>query len=300
MRPLKILLGAALLATFAAGCGGSEDNPLDGTGSTDGKTIVVGSAGFPGNVLLAELYAGALEDKGVKVERKLNIGEREVYYKLLENGDLTVLPEYNGALLAYLDPKAELPATTEDTNKAASAKLPAGLKLLDSSAAQDNDSLTVTSETASKNNLKTVEDLKAVAGDLVVGGPAPFEERFKDKLSTVYGLTFKEWVPDRSGGGNIPTWLKSGKVQVGNVFTANPAIVLDGLVVLEDTKGVFGLQNITPLVREDGVDAAAAETLNKVSSQLTTESLQEMMKKVAVDKTDPAKVAAEWLDAHPV
>ncbi|MEO3782058.1 ABC transporter substrate-binding protein [Actinocorallia sp. B10E7] len=300
MRPLKILLGAVLLTTFAAGCGGGEDNPLDSKGSTGGKTIVVGSAAFPGNVLLAELYAGALEDKGLKVERKLGIGEREVYYKLLENGDLTVLPEYNGALLAYLDPKAALPATTEETDKAVSAKLPDGLKLLQPAAAQDNDSLTVTSETAAKNGLKTIEDLKPVAGGLVVGGPAPFEQRFKDKLNTVYGLTFKEWVPDRSGGGNIPTWLKSGKVQVGNVFTTNPAIVLDDLVVLEDTKGVFGLQNIVPLVREDGVDAAAEEALNKVSAQLTTEGLLEMMKKVAVDKNDPAKVAAEWLDAHPV
>ncbi|WP_106399719.1 ABC transporter substrate-binding protein [Actinocorallia populi] len=300
MRPLKILLGAALLATFAAGCGGSEDNPLDSTGSTDGKTVVVGSAAFPGNILLAELYAGALEDKGLKVERKLGIGEREVYYKLLENGELTVLPEYNGALLAYLDPEAELPATTEETNQAASAKLPAGLKLLKSAEAQDNDSLTVTSETAEKHGLKTIEDLKDAAGELTVGGPAPFEQRFKDKLTDVYGLTFKEWVPDRSGGGNIPTWLKSDKVQVGNVFTANPAIVLDGLVVLEDTKGVFGLQNVTPLVREDGIDPAAAEALDGLSAQLTTEGLQEMMKKVAVDKTDPAKVAAEWLDAHPV
>lgn len=300
MRALKILLGAALMATFAAGCGGGEDNPLDGAKPADGQTIVVGSAAFPGNVLLAELYAGALEDKGLKVERKLSIGEREVYYKLLENGELTVLPEYNGALLAYLDPKAELPATPEATNQAASAKLPAGLKLLDSAPAQDNDSLTVTSATASKHGLKTIEDLKSVAGDLTVGGPAPFEQRFKDKLSTAYGLTFKEWVPDRSGGGNIPTWLKSDKVQVGNVFTTNAAIVLDDLVVLEDTKGVFGLQNITPLVREDGVDAAAAETLDKLSAQLTTENLLEMMKKVAIDKTDPAKVATEWLDAHPV
>jgi len=300
MRSLKILLGAALVAAFAAGCGGSEDNPLDGTGGADGKTIVVGSAGFPGNILLAELYAGALEDKGLKVERKLGIGEREVYYKLIEKGELTVLPEYNGALLAYLDPKAALPATTEETNKAASEKLPDGLKLLDSAAAQDNDSLTVTSETASKHGLKTVEDLKAVAGDFAVGGPAPFEDRFKEKLNTAYGLSFKEWVPDRSGGGNIPTWLKSGKIQVGNVFTANPAIVLNGLVVLEDTKGVFGLQNITPLVREDGVGPEAEEALNKVSAQLTTEGLLEMMKKVAVDKADPAEVAAEWLDAHPV
>jgi len=71
-------------------------------------------------------------------------------------------------------------------------------------------------------------------------------------------------------------------------------------LVTSYTKGVFGLQNTTPLVREDGVGPEAEEALNKVSAQLTTEALLEMMKKVAVDKTDPAKVAAEWLDANPV
>lgn len=299
MRSLRIIAGTALLALAAAGCGGSSDNPLDeGASSGGGETVTVGSAAFPESVLLAEIYAGALEAKDVKVEKKLSIGEREVYYKLLESGGINVLPEYNGALLAYLDPSATLPATTEETNTAISGKLPAALKILDSAAAEDNDSLTVTAKTAADNNLKTVADLAPVAKDFTVGGPAPFEKRYKDKLSEAYGLTFKEWKPDRSGGGNIPTWLKSGDVQVGNVFTTTPAIVLDDLVVLEDPKGVFGRQNITPLISADGVPAAGQEALNAVSAKLTTEGLLEMMKKVATDKTDPAVVAKEWLDAN--
>ncbi|MDX6738959.1 ABC transporter substrate-binding protein [Actinocorallia sp. A-T 12471] len=300
MRSLRIIAGTALLALAAAGCGGgSSDNPLDSGATSDGgKTVTVGSAAFPESVLLAEIYAGALEKANVKVERKLSIGEREVYYKLLENGGIDLLPEYNGALLAYLDPEAALPATTEETNSAITAKLPAGLKILASAAAEDNDSLTVTAETAEKNNLKTVADLAPVAKDFTVGGPAPFQKRFEAKLKEAYGLTFKGWKPDRSGGGNIPTWLKKGEVQVGNVFTTTPAIVLDKLVVLEDPKGVFGRQNITPLVRADGISAEGQQALDAVSAKLTTEGLLEMMNKVATDKTDPAVVAKEWLSAN--
>ncbi|ROO83252.1 osmoprotectant transport system substrate-binding protein [Actinocorallia herbida] len=301
MRSLRIIAGTALLALAAAGCGGgSTDNPLDSGASSSGggETVTVGSAAFPESVLLAEIYAGALEAADVKVERKLSIGEREVYYKLLEKGDINVLPEYNGALLAYLDPEAALPATTEETNAAITAKLPGSLKILTSAAAEDNDSLTVTADTATKNNLKTIADLAPVAKDFTVGGPAPFEKRYKDKLNEAYGLTFKEWKPDRSGGGNIPTWLKNGDVQVGNVFTTTPAIVLDKLVVLEDPKGVFGRQNVTPLVSADGVPAAGQQALDAVSAKLTTQGLLDMMNKVATDKTDPAVVAKEWLTAN--
>ncbi|MEP7020928.1 MAG: glycine betaine ABC transporter substrate-binding protein, partial [Pseudonocardiales bacterium] len=42
-----------------------------GTGS-----ITIGSAGFAENEILAEIYAGALQAKGVKVSKKLSIGER--------------------------------------------------------------------------------------------------------------------------------------------------------------------------------------------------------------------------------
>ncbi|MCD0448242.1 ABC transporter substrate-binding protein [Actinocorallia sp. API 0066] len=299
MRSLKIIAGTALVALAAAGCGGSSDNPLDEkTTAATGETVTIGSAAFPESVLLAEIYAGALEAKNVKVERKLSIGEREVYYKLLETGGIEVLPEYNGALLAYLDPEAALPPTTEETNSQITAKLPAGLKILDSAAAEDNDSLTVSAKTAADHSLKTIADLAPVAKDFTVGGPAPFEKRFKDKLNEAYGLTFKEWKPDRSGGGNIPTWLKNGDVQVGNVFTTTPAIVLNDLVVLEDPKGVFGRQNITPLIKADGVPQAGQDALNAVSAKLTTEGLLDLMKKVATDKTDPAVVAKEWLGAN--
>jgi osmoprotectant transport system substrate-binding protein len=301
-RTLKIVLGVALVATMAAACGDDKtDNPLTPQSSAagSGKTVVVGSAGFPENVLLGEIYAGALEAKGVKVEKKLNLGTREVIYNQLKSGGLTVLPEYNGALLAYLDKNAALPTTTEETNKAVTAKLPSGLKLLEPSPAQDNDSLTVTAETATKNNLKTIEDLKPVASTFTVGGPPTFEGRFKEKFKTVYGLTFKGWTPDRSEGANVPTWLKSGKVQVGNVFTTTPAITINKFVVLEDPKGLFGQQNVTPLVNSAGIDATSEAALNAVSAKLTTEDLLGLMKQIAVDKLDPAEVAKTWLAAHP-
>ena len=63
--------------------------------------ITVGSADFPESALLAEIYAGALEAKGVKVEKKLNIGAREAYIPALQDGSIDLIPEYTGVLRDY-------------------------------------------------------------------------------------------------------------------------------------------------------------------------------------------------------
>lgn len=63
----------AILTTVAlSACGGGGD-PLNQDSEAAGDSIVVGSANFPENQLLAEIYAQALKAKGVKVTTKLNI-----------------------------------------------------------------------------------------------------------------------------------------------------------------------------------------------------------------------------------
>ncbi|MCE0447797.1 hypothetical protein LT493_39240 [Streptomyces tricolor] len=101
-----------------------------------GDSVVVGSNNFPESTLLADIYGEALKAKGIKVTYKPNIGSRETTYGLIKNGSISVLPEYNGALLAYLDPKAT-PKTLGATTSAINAKLDSKLTLLNPSAAED-------------------------------------------------------------------------------------------------------------------------------------------------------------------
>jgi glycine betaine/choline ABC-type transport system substrate-binding protein len=132
---------------------------LDTTGTdASGVSIKVGSANFPENVLLADIYADALKDQGATISETLNIGSREKYVPALKDGSIDLLPEYNGSILQYLDPKAT--ATTPDAVLAAlKTALPANLTVLNQSAAQDSDAIVVTQATASKYNLKSIADL---------------------------------------------------------------------------------------------------------------------------------------------
>lgn len=131
---------------------------LPNTKPAAGATIKVGSANFPENVVLAEIYAEALKGAGAKVSTQLNIGAREKYIPAIEDGSIDLLPEYNGTLLQYFDKGAA--ATTPDAVFAALQKAtPAKLMVLNQSDAQDSDAIVVTQDTATKYNLKTIADL---------------------------------------------------------------------------------------------------------------------------------------------
>lgn len=144
MRRTASVAALAALALAATACSSSGGDPLGGGASTSaagggtsaaaapGGTVVVGSANFPENVLLGSIYARALRAKGVKVEEKFNIGSREVLYGQLQSGSLSVLPEYNGALLAYLGGKSADP-TAAAVNAELTKTLPASLGILESS-----------------------------------------------------------------------------------------------------------------------------------------------------------------------
>ena len=134
-------------------------NGLDSAGtSAKGVTLTVGSANFPENVILAEIYAGALETQGATIEKKLNIGSREKYYPALEAGSLDLFPEYTGVLLTHIDKNATA-TTPEDVYAGLTKALPPNLVALDYAEAEDKDAVVVTKETAEKFNLKTIADL---------------------------------------------------------------------------------------------------------------------------------------------
>ncbi|MDG5805979.1 ABC transporter substrate-binding protein [Streptomyces ossamyceticus] len=297
-RGVAFGLITALSLTACGGGGGSDDNPLTGDSGGGGSSLVVGSANFPGNQLLAEIYAQALEGKDLKVTRKFDIGAREVYYDQIVKGGIDVFPEYNGALLSVAVDKSSTATATEEINAELKAELPKSVEILDSAAAEDKDSVTVTARTAKKYDLKTLADLKPVAGDLTLGAGSEFKTRTQGGvgLKKVYGVEFGKFQPlDAGAQTTLVKLLKDDKVQAANLYTTDPAIIEDKLVVLEDPKNLFSSQNVTPLVYKKAVDAKAREALNAVSAKLTTEDLLEMMKKLVNDKEDASVVAEEWL-----
>ena len=277
--------------------GGGSSNPLAGGSSS---SVVVGSANFPENELLAQIYADALQGAGVKVSTKLNIGAREVYYPELTKGAISIIPEYNGALLTTSVDTTSKAASTAAVNAALKAKLPSTAEILNSSAAQDKDSITVTQANATKYHLKSISDLSSVAKGWVIGGPSEFKTRADGivGLKNVYGLTFKSFSPlDESGPITIAA-LKSGKVQAADIFTTTPQIISDKFVSLADPKNMFAAQNVTPLVYKKAASAKVVSTLNAVSAKLTTNDLLQMDKQLTINHASYTTVASQFISQN--
>ena len=290
----KLALAGLPLVLLLSACGGSD--PFEEGGDEEGGesgAIVVGSADFPESTLLAEVYGRALEAEGVPVDYQLNIGSREVYYDQIEAGALSLFPEYNGAILAYLDDEAPS-ADSEETNTLLEEALPEGLEILASSEAENKDSVTVTREIADEYDLVALPDLADVAGDLVLGGPPEFETRQQGVmgLESVYGVEFGEFRSLEVA--LLSKALTDDDIQAANMFTTDPQIVEEGFVVLEDPENLFGAQNVTPLINSEQVDETARGIIDGVSSALTTEELTELNKRIVVDNENAADVAREW------
>ncbi len=299
---LTSLATAAVLGL--AGCGSDEDPLATDTGTTDESsessgTVVIGSANFPENALLAEIYAGALEGAGVDTETKLNIGSREVYLKALEPGDesVDIFPEYTGVLRDYF--KAGMPGTSSDeVYDELVSVLPDYLTVLDPSTAEDKDGVVVTQETADEYSLAEIGDLAPVAGDLTLGGPPEWKTRATGVpgLEEKYGVTVGDFRALDAGGPLTLNALLDGQVDAGNLFTTDPNIAAEDLVVLDDPESLFAAQNVVPLLRSEVVTDDIETTLNEVSAALDTDILGDLVTRVVIDKEDPEDVAADFLD----
>jgi glycine betaine/choline ABC-type transport system substrate-binding protein len=142
----------------------------------------------------------------------------------------------------------------------------------------------------------------SIASTLVLGGPPECPERpfCLLGLEETYGLDFKEFTPLDAGGPLTVQALTGGQIQVGLLFTSDPAIAVNGFVLLEDDKQLQLADNIIPVVRKEIVDAnpGVADVLNTVISRLTQEELTNLNKAVTVDLKSVPDVARDWITAQ--
>jgi osmoprotectant transport system substrate-binding protein len=300
-RTLAVLAGVVALAATA--CGGGSD-PLGGSAGQQpppaADTIRVGSANFPESRVLGEIYAQALEARGIPVERELGIGSRELYFPALEDGSIDLIPEYSGNLLQEVDPQTT--ATAPDAVYAELLdKLPDNLVVLEQSAAENKDAVVVTAETAQRYNARSIADLAPRCGELVFGGPPEFAERpyGLPGIERLYNCTFGDFRQLDAGGPTTVAALADGTIQAADLFTTDPTIADRGWVVLEDPQNNFAAQRVVPLINAQKVTDTVRQTLDAVSAALTTEHLVELNRKLtdAADNT-VVSVARDWLTTN--
>lgn len=297
------LFAAASVPALSACASGITS--LDGQGSASGGGgsskggVTIGTANFTENQVLGYLYAAVLQQAGVKVKVRPNLGTREIVIPALRSGDIDLLPEYQGALLNYLAPKDDSaePGTMQN---ALTLAMPSGLQVLPYGQAADSDCFVVTRETARKYGLTSLADLAKQNGKLVIGAAPEVKKRRVGAigLKDVYGVEFKEFKSLDSDGPLVKGALKKGDVDVANLFTTDTDIAANDWVVLSDPKNLIPSQHIVPLIADRKADDKVRKALARLGNVLTTAQLTQLNSQVDNDKKDPEDVANAYAKQH--
>lgn len=293
----KLALGAMLLALIGA-CG---------SGGGGKPTIKIGSVGFDEARVMAEIYAQVLEADGYSLDRTgIGLGERPVVAPAIESGQIDMQPEYVGSRLSYY---GQTPTNDPAANATAlQAALAAdNLTVLGYTPGQDVNLLVVRAETATEFNLHKMSDTTAVQDQLKWGlaldcPTNPLCGAPGGALQSGYGITAETLAGATllaACSTPMADALKNGTIDVAELCSTQPDILVNGWIVLEDDQHTQPAENIAPIVRDDllaKVDRASLEALlNDVSAKIDTPTLAELYKRVAVDHMDPDDVATAWL-----
>jgi osmoprotectant transport system substrate-binding protein len=196
-------------------------------------SVTVGAANFSENQILANLYVTVLKAAGYDAKVK-DVQSREVYEPALEHGQLDVMPEYAATLTEFLNTKDNganaTPLATTDIGKTLEALKTIGAKHdivpLQASQATDQNAFAVRKDFAEKWGLTNLSDLTKVKGDLVLGGPpeCPTRPFCQPGLEKTYGVHFTGFKSLDAGGPLTRAAIQQGKVQIGLVFSSDPAL----------------------------------------------------------------------------
>ena len=308
-KRLKSLVVVSVLTTLVAvsvltGCAKKSTSSSDSNSATKSEvvkgkpTIKVGSKDFTESLILAELYAVALEKAGYKVERKFNLGSAVVHTSLV-NGDIDFYPEYTGtALLSILKEQPKFDSKEVYDEVAAKYKEKFKLIWLDPSSANDGQGLVISKKASDKYNIHTITDLQKNAGKIRFASQGQFDERADGlpALVKTYGdFKFKdEKIYDNGLKYDV---LHNDKADLAVAYTTEGQLSKDEFVVLEDDKHVWPPYNIAPVINGDLLEKnpEIGDILNKVTSKIDNNTIIKLNAEVDIDKKEYTEVAKNFL-----
>lgn len=303
MKNKKVVSGVLLVVILAAIVGGiwAWHNNQPSEAQQSSTTIRVGSKDFTENLVIAEIYALALENNGYTVKRVSNISSSLIHNSIV-NDEIDLYPEYTGTgLLSVLGEDME--TDPEKVYKTVKKEYEERFNLtwLDYASANDSQGLVIRTETANLLNIKTISDLQAHASELRFASQGEFDERedglpglektygtFNWKSSKVYDNSLKYSVLENDEADVTPAYTTEGQLVNTDEFT-----------LLEDDKQFWPPYNLAPVVRDNILDdnPDIKTILNNISAKLDTETVTELNAKVDVDGQEYTDVAKEYYDS---
>ncbi|HEV2764360.1 MAG TPA: glycine betaine ABC transporter substrate-binding protein [Pyrinomonadaceae bacterium] len=259
--------------------------------------VIVGSKDFTESVILGELLAQSLEARGLRVERKFELGGN-LAHQALASGELDVYPEYTGTSLMSIlghppstDPRAVYERVKRDYAERFDVEVgpPLGFS---------NDfAILVRGDDARKLSLKTISD----AAPHARGWRAGFGQDFMSRpdgyegFARAYGLNFSAR-PREMDLSLTYRALASGEVDIIAGNSTDGLISVHGLTQLEDDRRYFPPYEAVYLFRRDALarSEAAREVLARLGGALSTDEMRRLNREADERKRPVPEVVREW------
>lgn len=296
MKPMTHLLAAAAIG-LAAGSASAQDIVVSSKIDTEG--------GLLGNMILM-----ALQDAGLPVQDKLQLGGTPIMRDAITSGQIDIYPEYtaNGA---FFFNEADSPVwKNAEEGRARVAELDKeqnDIVWLDPAPANNTWAIAVRQDLAEENTLATMSDFGewiAGGGDVKLAASTEFvtSAAALPAFQETYGFEMKsDQLVQLSGGDTAATIAAASQqtsgVNAAMVYGTDGGIAPAGLVVMEDDKGVQPVYQPAPIVRAEVLEAHPdiAEVLNPIFATLELDILQELNGRIQIGGEPAATVAKDYL-----
>lgn len=290
-----VLTGAAALILIVFGL--SFWNKSGCSAVRSENTVCVGSKDFTESVILAEILAQALEQKGIMVERQFELGGNLAHDALLSN-QIDVYPEYTGtAFTAILkhQPITDAGEVYEQTKREYAGKF--SLSVSPSLGFSNDFAILVRGDAARKLNLKTISDAVPVSRDWQAGFGQDFMSRADGYagFAKAYNFNFARQ-PREMDLSLTYRALNSGEVDLIAGNSTDGLISALDLFQLADDKRYFPPYQAVFIARQDK-SQTLFETFEKLRDALSTEEMRKLNYAVDGEKAAPKQVAENWLKA---
>jgi osmoprotectant transport system substrate-binding protein len=263
--------------------------------------IVVGGKNFTEQQILTSMTAQYLEGLGYETDKRAGMGSA-ILRQAQENGQIDMYWEYTGTSLINYNDVTETLSPEETYERVKELDAEKGLVWLEPSNANNTYALAMREQDAEERGLETLSDLAETINDgeeLSFALNAEFYAREDGwrPLQQAYDFGVSRDNVRRMDTGLVYPALRDGDVDVGLVFATDGRIPAFDFRVLEDDVGYFPAYALTPVVREETLDAnpELAEQMKSLSSLLDDDTMASLNASVDVERETIEDVAESFL-----
>lgn len=255
--------------------------------------VAVGSKVFTESVLLGEVATQTLVVQGIPAEHRRELGGTRVLWEALVRGDVDLYPEYTGTLTQ------EIFAGKLAVGGLESALAEHGVVFGPALGFDDTYALGVRRELAQRLGLIRISDLRAHPA-LRLG----FSNEFLQRGDGWPALQRSYRLPQQDVRGLdhelAYRGIRAGSLDVVDLYSTDPEIEAEGLMVLEDDMQHFPEYRAVLLLRSDleRRHPGATAALRRLAGQIDVQGMRVLNGRARIDRVPESAVASAFLRSH--